>query len=105
MVLVRSPLVQSVIRCAMDVHSELGPGLLESPYRDAFRFELSASGIRYRSEVMLPVRYKDVELNTGFRADFVIEEELLVEFKSVSELLPIHSAQVIIYLKLSKLRQ
>ena len=89
----------------MDVHTELGPGLMESPYGRAFAHELHARGLSYQSEVAIPVMYKGVKLHCDFRADFIVENELLIEIKSVEHLLPVHSAQVMTYLKLTKVRQ
>ena len=103
--LVVSPLVRQVIGCAIEVHAAIGPGLLESAYERCFAHELAASGIKFRSEVPLPITYKDVVLSCGYRLDFLIEDWLLVELKSVDRVLPIHHAQLLTYLKLARLRQ
>ena len=101
----RSPLAYQVIGSAMEVHTHLGPGLLELPYCRGFAQELRARGLSYRSEAMIPVVYKGVDLDCGYRADFIVENELLVEIKSVEHLSPVHFAQVMNYLKLVKVRQ
>jgi GxxExxY protein len=89
----------------MEVHTELGPGLMESAYGRGLAHELNACGLSFESELMIPIVYKGVPLDCGYRADFVIERELLVEIKSVEHLLPVHSAQVMTYLKLTKVPQ
>ena len=103
--MVSTPLAQLVIGCAIEVHSILGPGLLESAYESCLEHELILRGTYLRRQVVLPVTYKGLELVSGFRADFVIEESLLVELKSVERLLPIHEAQVLTYLRLARLKQ
>ena len=104
-VMVSTPLAQLVIGCAIEVHSILGPGLLESAYESCLEHELILRGTYLRRQVVLPVTYMGLELVSGFRADFVIEESLLVELKSVERLLPIHEAQVLTYLRLARLKQ
>jgi GxxExxY protein len=98
----RSPLAYKVIGCAMAVHDELGPGLTEAPYGRGFKYELSAAGLSYRSEVMIPIVYKGTPLDCGYRADFIVENEILIEIKSVEHLLPVHSAQIMAYQKLTR---
>ena len=93
-----------VIGCAIEVHRHLGPGLLESVYEQCLARELSLAKIPFRRQVHLPVEYKGVKIDCGYRMDLVVDESLVVELKSVSELLGIHEAQVLTYLKLSGLR-
>lgn len=93
-----------VIGCAIEVHQQLGPGLLESAYRQCLMFEINAAGLFCETEKAVPVRYKDVDLSCGFRMDVVVENELVVELKSVDVLLRVHEAQLLTYLKLSGLR-
>jgi len=93
-----------ILGCAIEVHRELGPGLLESVYRHCLAHELRAAGITVRQEVSIPVRYKGELFDCGFRADLLVEDVLLVELKAVERLLPIHEAQLLTYLKLSDLR-
>ena len=88
---------------AFAVHSELGPGLLESAYQTCFVHELSLRGVSYQRELPVPLNYKGICIEVGFRADVVMEQKLLIELKAVEQILPIHKAQVITYLKLMRL--
>jgi GxxExxY protein len=104
LMLVRSsPLVHTVIGCAIAVHRALGPGLLESAYGRCVQHELTQRGLHFRPEVPLPLIYDGVALDCAYRADLIVEDTLLVEFKSVDHLLPIHQTQVLTYLKLADL--
>ncbi len=94
-------LSRSVIGCALEVHRNLGPGLLESTYRQCLACELSHAGILFQMEVPLPVRYKDILLDCGYRIDLLVHGELIVEIKSVEALLPIHQAQILTYMRLA----
>jgi GxxExxY protein len=96
-------LSRRVIGCAIEVHQQLGPGLLESAYCQSLACELSHADIPFQMEVPLPVRYKDVLLDCGYRLDLVVSGDLVVEIKSVETLLPIHQAQILTYLRLSKI--
>jgi GxxExxY protein len=91
----------AVITAAMKVHTELGPGLLESTYKVCLHHELSLAGFRSSCEVALPVVYKGTKLEIGYRIDLLVENLVVVEVKSVDALSPVHFAQVISYLKLS----
>jgi GxxExxY protein len=102
---IASPLVEGVIGCAIDVHRALGPGLLESAYDRCLAHELSLRSIAYRRQIPLPVVYKGIDLDCGYRVDYVIEGQLLLEIKAVDRLLPIHQAQLLTYLRLLRLRQ
>jgi GxxExxY protein len=102
---VDNPLVREVIGRAIEVHRTLGPGLLESAYQRCLVWELSRTNRRFDVEVFQPVRYKGVDIDCSYRLDLVVEDELLVEVKSVERLLPVHYAQVLTYLRLSRLRQ
>jgi GxxExxY protein len=95
------PLTEKVIGCAIEVHRTLGPGLLESTYQKALAHELQLQGIPFRVEVSLPVVYKGVHLDCGYRLDIVVEDKLVLELKSVGELQGIHTAQLLTYLKVS----
>ena len=92
----------AVIGACIEIHRELGPGLLESAYEECLAYELSKAGIRFERQRPLPVRYKEVQLDCGYRLDFVIENELIVELKAVTELHPIYEAQLLTYLKLDR---
>jgi GxxExxY protein len=91
----------AIITAAMRVHSELGPGLLESAYQACLQDELSRAGVRSLIQVGLPVVYRGVKLDLGYRMDLLVEDLVVVEIKSVEGISPVHQAQVISYLKLS----
>ena len=94
-------LTQRVIGLAMDVHRALGPGLLESVYEECLCSELDAASLAFERQVALPISYKGKRLDGGYRLDLVIENAVIVEIKSVEQLLPVHQAQLLTYLKLS----
>ena len=95
----------AVLAAAIEVHRHLGPGLLESTYKACLAYEFGIRGIRFRTEVPVPLLYKDTELDCGFRLDFLVNEDLVLEIKSVSAIEPIHAAQVMTYLRLTHARQ
>ncbi|MEI8310818.1 MAG: GxxExxY protein [Verrucomicrobiota bacterium] len=95
------PLTHKIIGLAIEVHRVLGPGLLESAYEECLCYEFSQAGIAHRRQQPLPVRYKEVSLECGYRLDIVIETSLIIELKTVEALAPIHDAQLLTYLKLS----
>lgn len=97
-------LSKRVIGCAIEVHRELGPGLLESTYQQCLAHELSLNGIEFQLEHPQPVRYKSVRLDCGYRIDLFIENELILELKSVEQLKPIYEAQLLTYMKLAGVR-
>jgi GxxExxY protein len=96
-------ITDAVIGAAIEVHRCLGPGLLESAYEQCLCHELSLRGLRFECQKNLPVVYKNVRLDCGYRMDLVVEETVVVELKTVDKLLPIHDAQLLTYLKLSGL--
>ena len=96
-------LSQKMIGRAIEVHRNLGPGLLESTYRQCLACELSHAGIPFQMEVPLPVRYKEVLLDCGYRIDLLVSGDPIVEIKCVETLLPIHQAQILTYMRLSKI--
>ncbi|HTG58219.1 MAG TPA: GxxExxY protein [Terriglobia bacterium] len=100
----RDPLTERVIGAAIEVHRHLGPGLLESVYEECLFWELGQAGLKTQRQVPLPVVYKEVQLDLGYRLDLVVEDELIVELKTVEKLLPIHEAQLLTYLKLSGMK-
>lgn len=85
------------------MHRNLGPGLLESTYRQCLACELSESGISFQMELPVPVRYKEMLLDCGCRIDLLVSGDLIVEIKSVDGLLPIHQAQILTYMRLAKI--
>jgi GxxExxY protein len=93
-----------VIGCAIEVHRRLGPGLLESVYEQCLAHELSRNGIAFQLQHSLPVQYKDVRLDCGYRIDILVENQLIVELKSVEEIKGIHEAQLLSYMKLAGLK-
>jgi len=103
--LIHDALAQVVIGCAIRVHKHLGPGLLESTYRRCMTLELDAHDIRFVQECPVPLTYRGVTLDCAYRVDLLIEERLVVELKAVEQLLSVHSAQVLTYLKLLNVPQ
>ena len=94
-------ITQKVIGCAIEVHKNLGLGLLESSYECCLHYELKKAGLPVKSQVKLPIVYKDIKIDAGYRLDILIPERLIIELKAVEKLLPIHTAQLITYLKLT----
>ena len=92
-------LTEQIIGAAIQVHRELGPGLLESTYEVCLCHELSLCNLNVERQKTLPISYKGVMLDTGYRLDLIVEGQVIVEIKAVSELLPIHEAQLLSYLK------
>jgi GxxExxY protein len=93
-----------IIKGAIEVHKQLGPGLLESTYEGCLIYELVDSGLSVQSQVPFPVKYKGKLIDIGYRVDLLVEGIVVVELKSVERLLPIHSAQILTYLKLNGLK-
>ncbi len=102
--LVYQELTESVIAAAIEVHKELGPGLLESAYEECLCRELSLRGLRFRRQVPLPVNYKGVHLDCGYKMDIVVEDKVVLELKAVEATTPLHEAQLLTYLRLSHRR-
>jgi GxxExxY protein len=98
-------LAETIIGSAIEVHRALGPGLLESAYDACLAHELTLRGVPFRRQVPVPVTFKGARLDCGYRTDFVVDDAILVELKSVECLQPLHQAQVITYLKLLQLSQ
>jgi len=93
-------LTDAIIGAAIEVHRTLGPGLLESTYQMCLCRELSIRGISFERQLPIPVEYKGVKLDCGYRADIVVDETILIEIKAIDSLLSIHDAQLLSYLKL-----
>jgi GxxExxY protein len=100
----RDPLTGNVVDAAIEVHRQLGPGLLESAYQPCLAHELALRSVSFRREVPLPIVYKESHLECGYRMDLVVEERVLFEIKSIEALAPIHEAQILTYLRLSGIR-
>ena len=99
----KDPISEAVIGFCIQIHRALGPGLLESAYRECLCYELSKAGLKFEREKSLPVRYGEIVLDCGYRLDVVVEQKLIVELKTVEALQPIHDAQLLTYLKLSNI--
>jgi GxxExxY protein len=91
-----------IIGAAIEVHRELGPGLLESAYEKCLKYELEQAGLRVQHQLELPVVYKGLNLDCAYRIDLLVEEHVVIEMKAVDKLLPIHDSQTLTYLRLSK---
>lgn len=101
--LILESLTDKVLGAAFEVHRLLGPGLLESTYKNCMLHELGLRGLRVEQEIALPIEYKSVPIEAAYRADLVVEGKVLVELKAVEHLLPIHEAQILTYLKHGRL--
>lgn len=97
-------LATKIIGAAIEVHRQLGPGLLESTYENCLAYELKQIGLNLQQQVALPVVYKEVKLNAGYRIDLLVENKIIIEIKSVEVLADIHTAQLLTYLKLKDLK-
>ena len=93
-----------VIGCAIEVHKNLGPGLLESSYEKCLAYELSNLNIPYKQQFSLPIRYKSIEIDCAYRIDLLVADEIIIELKSVSQLAAIHEAQILTYMKLANVK-
>ncbi len=100
----KDPVTDRIIGLAIEVHRALGPGLLESAYEECLCYELETHDIPFLRQVPLPVKYKEVRLDCGYRMDLVVADQAVVELKTAERILPIHEAQLLTYLKLSGMR-
>lgn len=98
-------LTHKVIGAAIEVHRHLGPGLLESCYEQCLIYELEKMEFDVQSQVCLPVNYKELDVKGGFRIDVLIPKQLIIEIKSVNELIPVHTAQLITYMRLANIKK
>ena len=89
-----------IVGCAIEVHKHLGPGLLESVYHDCLKKEFTLRNINFKSQLIVPVNYKGLVLDTEYRLDFLVEDEIVVELKAMDSILPVHEAQLLTYMKL-----
>ena len=99
--LLQEQLTEQIIGAGIEVYRELGPGLLESAYERCFCHELYLRGLSFQCQVDLPVTYKGLKLDCGYRIDVLVENAIVVELKSVEQILPVHQAQLLTYLRLS----
>ena len=93
-----------ILKKAYEVHTALGPGLLESTYEECLCYELSLYGLKVERQKALAIEYKGIKIENGYKLDIVVEDKVIIELKSVETLLPIHTAQLLTYLKLSKIK-
>ena len=94
---------KKIIGCAIEVHKQLGPGLLETAYQECLLYELRQAGLEVRKEKPMPIVYKEVKLDHGYRIDLLVEEKVVIEIKIVEAFTDVHTAQVLTYLKLGLL--
>jgi GxxExxY protein len=99
--LLHEALTEQIIGAAIEVHRALGPGLLESAYEECLCHELNLRGLDFQKQVPLPVRYKDVSLDCGYRLDIIVKDSVILELKCIEHILPVHEAQLLTYLKLT----
>ena len=102
--LLHEELTGRIIGAAIEVHRQLGPGLLESAYEKCLCHELSFHKIAFKRQAPLPISYKGIQLDCGYQLDIVVDDKVVIELKSVDQLKPIHKAQLMTYLKLGKYR-
>lgn len=95
---------EKIIKCAIETHKELGPGLLESIYEECLCKEFELEGIDYKRQKEIPIRYRNIQLNENYRIDLIVEDMVIVEIKCVENILPVHNAQLLTYLKLTGLK-
>jgi GxxExxY protein len=98
--LIHEALTEQIIGSAIEVHKLIGPGLLESVYEECLCYELHLRGLEFQRQVTVPVVYKGIKLDCGYRLDLIVENSVILELKCVDRVLPIHEAQLITYLKL-----
>ena len=96
-------IAKQIVNSAINVHKALGPGLLESAYQKCLAYELESSDLAVKCELPLPIRYKNIQIDAGFRADMIVEDSIIIENKTVDQIAPIHEAQLLTYLKLTNL--
>jgi GxxExxY protein len=94
-------ITEGIIGAAIEVHRNLGPGLLESAYQAALAYELSQRGYKVEQQKPLPMLYKEIKLDAGYRLDFLINDKVVLEIKSSDKIIPIHDAQILSHLRLS----
>ena len=99
-IMIENELSNKIIGCAIEVHRQLGPGLLESAYQECLLYELRKAGLRVEKEKPMPIIYKEVVLDHGYRIDILVEEKVVIEIKTVDVLIDVHTAQVLTYLRL-----
>lgn len=94
-------ITEKIIGCTIEVHKALGPGLLESVYEECLAYELSNAGLKFERQKSIPVIYKEIKLDCGYRIDLLVEHLVLLELKTVDEFHPVHEAQILTYMNLA----
>jgi len=92
-------ITEKIIGCAIEVHKQLGPGLLESAYEECLVYELKQAGLNTERQVAVPVIYKNIKLDCGYRIDVLVENKIIIELKTVDSFAPVHEAQILTYMK------
>lgn len=93
-----------IIGIALELHRNIGPGLLESAYENALAYDLVEAGFEVQTQVVMPFEYKEVKMGVGYRIDMIVENKIIIEVKAVADIAPVHSAQLLTYLRLSNLK-
>lgn len=102
--IIENEISRIIVDTAFHIHRELGPGLFESVYEEIMNYELIERGLKVERQKAIPVEWNDLKMEIGFRADLIVEERVIIELKSVSELMPVHSKQLLTYLRLTGLK-
>ena len=102
--LLEQELTRKIIKCAIEVHKALGPGLLESSYEKCLMKEFELSDVLFKSQIELPLEYKRVRIDAGYLIDLIVEQKVIIELKAVGSLIPVHEAQLLTYMKLTRIR-
>ncbi|MBI5102092.1 MAG: GxxExxY protein [Nitrospirae bacterium] len=97
-------LSKTIVDCCFKIHTTLGPGLLESVYLEVLAYELKKLGLKCEKEVGIPVRYGDVDIALGFRADLIVDNLVIIELKAIEKVMPVHKKQLMTYLRLSGMK-
>jgi GxxExxY protein len=95
-------ITENIIGCAIEVHKQLGPGLLESAYEECLTYELRENNLNTRRQVAVPVVYKEIKLDCGYRIDILVEESVIIELKTVDAFIPVHEAQILTYMQFAR---
>lgn len=102
--LLEKELTDKIIRAGIEVHKALGPGLLESAYEKCLMKEFELYGIPFQSQVELPLEYKGIKVDAGYRIDLIVDKKVIIELKAIESILPVHEAQLLTYMKLTRIR-
>ncbi|GAB4286767.1 MAG: GxxExxY protein [Candidatus Dojkabacteria bacterium] len=102
--MIENQITEKIIGCAIEVHKQLGPGLLESAYEECLYYELQNAGLNVKKQLALPLVYKEIKLDNGYRIDLLVENKVIIEIKSVDAIADIHKAQLMTYMKLADIK-